>query len=122
MEVSPLPKTWLIDVDGTIFRHNGHLAGEDMLLPGVGDFMSAIPPQDLVILLTARGEALREVTEAALARYGIRFDALLCSLPVGERILINDRKPSGLAMAHAVNIDRDAGLAGLIGEIQIADI
>jgi ribonucleotide monophosphatase NagD (HAD superfamily) len=122
VSVSPLPKTWLIDIDGTIFRHNGHLAGEDKLLPGVLEFIAAIPEQDRIILLTARGESLREVTLSALARHGVRYHEVLFSLPVGERLLINDRKPSGLATAHAINIDRDVGLAGLIDEIQVADI
>ena len=28
-------------------------------------------------------------------------------MPMGERIVVNDRKPSGLDMAVAMNIDRD---------------
>ena len=31
-------------------------------------------------------------------------------MPTGERILVNDRKPSGLDMAFAVNKDRDKRL------------
>ena len=29
------------------------------------------------------------------------------NMPMGERIVVNDRKPSGIDMAVAVNIDRD---------------
>ena len=29
-------------------------------------------------------------------------------MPMGERILVNDRKPSGLAMAFSINKDRDS--------------
>ena len=35
MNLSGLPKTWLIDLDGTILAHNAHLEGADRLLPGV---------------------------------------------------------------------------------------
>ena len=28
-------------------------------------------------------------------------------MPMGERIIVNDRKPSGLGMAIAININRD---------------
>ncbi|PAF43648.1 KpsF/GutQ family sugar-phosphate isomerase, partial [Helicobacter sp. 11S02629-2] len=40
----------------------------------------------------------------------IRYDYLLHSLPVGERILVNDTKPSGLKCAYALNVKRDARL------------
>ena len=122
IRLSPLPKTWLIDIDGTIFRHNSHLAGEDRLLPGVREFLAGLPPQDRVILMTARAEEHREATLAALDRHGLRHDAVIFGLPTGERILINDSKPSGLPTAHAVNVRRDDGLAGLIGAFEIADI
>ena len=32
---------------------------------------------------------------------------ILFELPVGERIVVNDRKPSGIEMALALNMDRD---------------
>ncbi|OIQ90885.1 hypothetical protein GALL_272220 [mine drainage metagenome] len=122
LTVSPLPKTWLIDVDGTLFAHNGHLAGEDRLLPGAKDFLAALPAADRVILLTARSEAHRAATLAALARHDLRYDDILFGLPVGERLLINDRKPSGLATAHAINLDRDQGPAALLNDIVVGDI
>lgn len=37
--LSPLPKTWIFDVDGTIVKHNGYLTEKgDELLPGVRVF------------------------------------------------------------------------------------
>ena len=42
-----------------------------------------------------------------LAENNIRYDYLLTDMPMGERILVNDRKPSGLDMAFAVNKARD---------------
>jgi len=110
-QLSDLPKTWLVDVDGVIFPHNGYLASEDETpLPGVMEFFRGLPDEDHVVLLSARTERYRKQTEAQLARWGIRFSDLLLGLPVGERILINDEKPRGLRTAWAVSVARDAGL------------
>lgn len=38
----------------------------------------------------------------------IRFDQILFEMPMGERILVNDRKPSGVDMAVALNLERDS--------------
>lgn len=109
LRLSALPKTWVIDVDGTIVPHNGHLRTEgDMLLPGVKAFFEQLPEDDVIVLLTARTIVHRAALEQFLRREGIRFNALLCGMPTGERILINDRKPSGLPTAFAVNRQRDS--------------
>ena len=107
--LSDLPKTWLIDVDGVIFPHNGYLdCASETPLPGVLDFFHGLSDRDEVVLLSARTERLREQTEEELRRWGIRFNTLLLGLPVGERILINDKKPGGLRTAWAVSVARDA--------------
>ena len=42
--VSTLRKTWILDLDGTVVRHNGYkLDGEDTFLPGAKDFLQQIP-------------------------------------------------------------------------------
>jgi ribonucleotide monophosphatase NagD (HAD superfamily) len=105
--VSALKKTWLLDLDGTLVRHNGYLLGGDELLDGAAEFLAGIAG-DVIVILTARGEEHRGETAAFLDRHGIRYDHIVFGLPVGERILINDRKPSGMATALAVNKDRDA--------------
>jgi hypothetical protein len=121
IELSPLPKTWLIDIDGTIFRHNSHLQGADELLPGVAEFFARVPAHDTVVLMTARTELHRAQTCAALSRHGIRYTTLLLGLPVGERVLINDAKPSGLQTAYAVNLQRDQGMAPLNNGIRVVN-
>jgi len=109
--LSDLPKTWLIDIDGVIFPHNGYLdSASETPLPGVLDFFRQLPDDDEVMLLSARAECYRQQTEDELARWGIRFSVLLLGLPVGERILINDEKPRGLRTAWAVTVPRDAGI------------
>ena len=106
--LSPLSKTWIFDIDGTIVKHNGHkIDGVDTLLPGAKAFFEAIPANDFVLLLTSRTEEYKEQTESFLRENGIRYDKIVYGAPFGERILINDKKPSGLKMACAINTDRD---------------
>ena len=109
--LSELSKTWLIDIDGVIFKHNGYLLdGHDTLLPGSKDFINGLSKGDKVILLTAREEAMREETESFLIDQGVRYDSILFGLPTGERIIVNDMKPSGLQTSKAVNLSRDVGI------------
>ena len=111
LKLSTLAKTWVFDVDGTLLIHNGHLRTQgDEVLPGVKEFFSNISPEDKVVLLTARKEVFREQLESFLNANGIRFDKILYGMPMGERILGNDKKPSGRVTAYAVNKERDAPL------------
>ena len=109
MELSTLSKTWILDVDGTIVKHNGYkIDGHDTLLDGVKEFFEALPSDDKVILLTARtGDYLNDLI-LFLKKHSIRYDNIITDMPMGERILVNDRKPSGLAMAFSINKDRDS--------------
>ena len=111
LPLSPLGHTWILDLDGTLVKHNGYkLDGEDTFLEGAEAFLASIPPKDMVVILTSRTEDVREQTEVFLHEHGVRYDAILYNVPYGERILINDDKPSGLRMAIAVEKQRDSGL------------
>ncbi len=106
--LSTLPKTWIFDLDGTIVKHNGYkLDGFDTLLPGVKDYLDAIPGEDVIVIFTSRTEEYRKNTLEFLSENEIRYDRILFEMPMGERIVVNDRKPSGLDMALAINFDRD---------------
>lgn len=108
MILSTLPKTWIFDLDGTLLKHNGYkLDGKDNVLPGVREYLEGLPDEDRVVILTSRTEEYREETLRFLKENGIKYDEILFDMPMGERILVNDRKPSGLDMAVAVNLDRD---------------
>ena len=49
MDLSTLPKTWIIDVDGTLVKHNGYLIdGEDTILDGVKEFFDKISPSVVI--------------------------------------------------------------------------
>lgn len=106
--VSSLGKTWIMDLDGTVVKHNGYkIDGKDSWLQGAREFLINIPLQDKIIFLTSRTENERQLTEDFLAESHIRYDMIIFNLPYGERILINDDKPSGLKTAIAVNTVRN---------------
>jgi len=109
LRISCLPHTWLIDLDGTVLTHNGYLSDNDRLLPGVTEFWQKIPECDIIILLSAREIIYAENTLNLLKKMGLRYDYSIFGLPTGERILINDRKPSGLDTAIALNLCRNEG-------------
>ena len=102
-------------MDGTIIKHNGYLSdGFDTLLEGAYEFLESIPEADMIVLITSREEEYRESTERFLTEKGVRYDHIIFNAPYGERILINDRKPSGLITAIAVNTERNQfSLGGL---------
>ncbi len=113
LRLSKLNHTWVLDFDGTLVVHNGYKTGEDEFLPGAKEFLQSIPKDDFVLILTAREKEAREKTEKFLAKHNIRYNEILFGMPMGERILINDNKPSGLQCAYALTPNRNQGLENL---------
>ena len=111
--LSTLGKTWIFDLDGTLVEHNGYKNGDDHWLPGALELLKVIPETDYILILTAREKEAREKTEIFLKKYGIRYNDIKFEMPMGERILLNDSKPSGLRMSHSVECNRNEGLADL---------
>lgn len=106
--LSTLPKTWVFDLDGTLLKHNGYkIDGMDTILPGALDYLKTIPSEDKIVIFTSRTDEYKQMTLDFLQMNGIRYDEILFNMPMGERIIVNDRKPSGLDMSVAINIDRD---------------
>lgn len=106
--LSNLNKTWIFDLDGTICIHNGYKNfGEDIIIEEAKKFINNIDEDDMIILLTARKKEYKNQTEDFLKKHNIRYNYIIYDAPCGERIVINDKKPSGLKTAHAINIDRD---------------
>ena len=108
--LSPLPHTWIFDVDGTICVHNGYKNGGDVILEGVKELFSQIPYEDMIVLLTSRKAEEKENLIKFMKDNNLRYNHIIFDAPMGERILINDDKPSGLKCAIAVNKVRDADL------------
>lgn len=106
--LSPLGHTWLLDLDGSILKHNGYkLDGEDSFLPEALDWLLSLPAEDCIVFVTSRTVEEKESTELFLRTHQVVFHDIVYGLPYGERILVNDRKPSGLQTAYAVNLQRD---------------
>ncbi len=115
--LSSLGHTWILDLDGTIVKHNGYkIDGEDSFLPGAREFLESIPEKDMIVFITSRTDEYRELTVKFLANNNVHYDHIIFNAPYGERILINDDKPSGLKMSVAVNLHRDYTL-----EIEISE-
>lgn len=113
LKISTLNHTWILDFDGTLVEHNGYKTGTDKFLPGAKEFLQSIPKEDLILIMTAREKEAREKTVRFLAENNIRYNEILFEMPMGERILINDDKPSGLRCAYAITPKRNQGLQNL---------
>ena len=87
LELSTLAKTWILDIDGTLVKHNGYkIDGHDTLLDGVKEFFEKISSDDKVVLLTARKEEYLPTLKDFLKANNIRYDYLLTDMTMGERI------------------------------------
>ncbi|MCI8950568.1 MAG: hypothetical protein HFG49_11105 [Lachnospiraceae bacterium] len=102
--LSTLGHTWILDLDGTLVKHNGYkIDGSDSFLDGAKEFLENIPEKDKIIILTSRTEEYEESTKLFLKENGIRYHHIIFGVPYGERILINDDKPTGLKMGFCIN-------------------
>jgi len=105
------PRTWFIDFDGTLVTQQSHMRSEDTILSGTKPFFSEIvKEEDVVIITTARTCDDKERIENFLKSHNIRFDLVICGLPTGTRMLINDTKTDGTLTAYAYNLERDKGI------------
>jgi hypothetical protein len=106
------PRTWILDLDGTIVKHNGYRNEEgDKVLDGVIDFFeNEVMQDDYVLIVTARSAKYKEDTIKFLDENKIRFNQIIFDMPSGLRILINDKKPDGTETALSFNMDRDQGM------------
>lgn len=111
-----------MDIDGCVFEHRGNLfkciTQPPNVLPGVIRKINEWIEKDyMIILVTGRKECMRKKTEEDLLRNGIVYDKLVMGLPRGERVLINDSKPSepnfDERVASAIEVERNTGLTDL---------
>ena len=109
------PKTIFCDLDGTILLHQHSYSevcsSEAQVLPGVIDKFDEWDSEGhKIILVTARKESARILTEAALQRLGIPYDLLVMGVTSGTRVLINDVVDhSRPARAKSVNVVTNSG-------------
>ena len=109
--VKDQPRTWFIDFDGTLVLQKSHMGDDDFILNATKDFFQKIiKEKDYVVITTARDQSYKERVEKFLDQNNLRWNLILCGLPSGTRILINDKKPDGTLTAYAHNLNRDEGI------------
>ena len=113
-------KAIFFDLDGTIVKHNGYkIDGVDTFLEGAKEFLDGLPQKDMIVFLTSRTKEYQNLTEEFLRNNGVRYHAIIFDAPYGERILVNDNKPSGLSMSISVCTKRDEFMTVSIVEDEI---
>lgn len=100
-------KTWFVDIDGTIFIHNGYLSGKNELIENAKEFLQSIPDNDCLIFVTARPEKYAEMTINSLTKLNKKFDLIIFNVTSGTRVLINDKKITNQKTCVAFNKKRD---------------
>jgi len=116
------PKTLFIDIDGTILKHQHTISevysNDAVALPGVVAKLNEWDSQGhTIVLVTARKESTREITEQQLRKFGIAWDQLVMGLGGGTRILINDKlSKTDLDRAVGVNVVTDQGFGSVSWE------
>jgi NDP-sugar pyrophosphorylase family protein len=108
------PSTIFCDLDGTIIKHLHSFSDvtfvKPELLPGVREKFDEWDSKGFkIILVTARKESARLITELHLRELGIPYDQLIMGVASGNRILINDKMFENIDRASAVNIITNEG-------------
>jgi uncharacterized HAD superfamily protein len=109
------PKTVICDIDGTILEHLHRFSdlnkNDPKLLAGVIEkFNEWDSLNHKIILMTARKESGREMTERHLKSLGLMWDHLIMGVSGGVRVLINDKLEHGdNDRALAVNVKTNNG-------------
>lgn len=109
---SQKPKTLFIDLDGTIFKHAHRYSKiyPPELLPGVREKLDEWDSiGHRIILVTARKESARELTEESLRILMVPYDKLIMGVANGPRVLINDKLNFSEDRAIAINVLTDEG-------------
>ena len=61
LTLSTLHHTWVLDLDGTVVKHNGYkIDGYDSFLEGAEEFLKNIDKNDMIIFLTSRTAEMKE--------------------------------------------------------------
>lgn len=108
---SDYPRTWFLDLDGVVFKHNRYKAHPRKLeraIPEAIEFLNCIPRYDKIVLTTGRPEKFRKITLKSLQYNRVKFTALIMGLPRGARIVLNDEKPTHTKTAFGFTVARNA--------------
>lgn len=112
------PSTIFVDIDGTLLKHQHAIScvyqNKPKLLKGVRaklDEWDSIG--HCIILVTARKESARKITEKHLEELAIPYDKLIMGVSSGLRIIINDKQEEQFDRATAVNVITDQGFEAI---------
>lgn len=111
--------TVFCDIDGTILKYRPfgeYSLSNSQPTPGsVQKLQQWSEKGHIIILTTARPEAMRNFTVQELMANGILFDQLVMGVGRGKRYLVNDNSPKepGVDRAIACSLVRDDGLIGV---------
>ena len=109
------PKTLFLDIDGTLLKHQHSISDVYIqpaeVLPGVVAKINEWDSQGhTIILVTARKESTRELTERQLRQFGLAWNHLIMGVGGGTRFLINDKlNQSDIDRAVGINIVTNTG-------------
>lgn len=107
-----MTNTYFIDLDGTIFQwfEDFSQAGEyEYIPPKIGAVETLYEwhcQGHMIIIVTARPETMREITEKQLKNANIIYDRMIMGVGSGPRNIINDYDPIKHKKANAINVDR----------------
>lgn len=113
------PSTIVIDLDGTILKHahvfSDLMWGDPELNPGVRDKLNEWDSLGhTIILMTARKESARDMTERQLEDLGVMWDHLIMGVTSGKRFMINDKlDPNDDDRAIGINVITDMGFTNI---------
>lgn len=109
------PKTLFLDIDGTLLKHQHSISNvynnPAEILPGVVEKINEWDSQGhTIILVTARKESTREVTEKQLREFGLAWNTLVMGVGGGQRFLVNDKlNESDVNRAVSINVITNEG-------------
>ena len=116
--MSDKPSTLFIDIDGTLLEHKHAISTvyetQPRLLEGVREKLDSWDSRGhTIILVTARKESARKLTEKHLQLLAIPYDQLIMGVTSGRRYVINDRLEDSPERAVGVNVLTDGGFANI---------
>ena len=109
------PKTLFLDIDGTLLKHQHTITDVYLqpaeILPGVIEKINEWDSQGhTIILVTARKESTRELTERQLRQFGLAWNHLIMGVGGGRRFLINDKlNENDINRAVGINVVTNQG-------------
>jgi len=113
------PKTIFCDIDGTLIKHfTPDITSKENFIPSILEgtldkFNEWDKKGYKIILVTARRESMRKITEKQLSEIGIFYDYLIMGISSGPRVLINDMKPDNEITAFSFNLVRNEGIKNI---------